>query len=70
VADAILGVAVGILEVLVDAVLGLWSKAGGVVWLSRIRRSEQAMRRSGQARGVPRPTFSRASDLVIRGGFH
>jgi hypothetical protein len=31
VADAILGVAVGILEVLVDAVLGLWSKAGGVV---------------------------------------
>jgi hypothetical protein len=31
VADVLLGVAIGVLEVLVDAVLGLWSKAGGVV---------------------------------------
>jgi hypothetical protein len=31
VADVLLDVAVSVLEVLVDAVLGLWSKVGGVV---------------------------------------
>jgi hypothetical protein len=67
-ADDLPGVAVDELEAPVDPVLGLWSKVGGAVCVSRLCRLDRAMRQSGRARGLPRPTFSKASVLVVRRG--
>jgi hypothetical protein len=56
-----------VLEVLM---LGSGVPAGGATLLYRPSRLDRAVRRPGQAPGLPRPTFPKGSVLAVRSGIH
>ncbi|KAE8798231.1 hypothetical protein D1007_26525 [Hordeum vulgare] len=58
------------LQVLGVSMLGSRVPVGGAALLCRHGRLDRAVRRHGQARGLPRPTFPKGSVLAVRGGIH